>query len=59
VPMQKLRAKIKVSPGSRADDIPQDQLDDEREKFTSDVNDALGKIPLLFQLNLVRLGYIF
>jgi hypothetical protein len=59
VPLQKLRARIAVSPGSRADDIPQDRLDDERAKFSSDVNDALGKIPLLLQLNLVRLGYIF
>jgi hypothetical protein len=59
VPMQKLRAKIKVNPGSRADDIPQDELDNKREQFASDVNKALGKIPLLLQLNLVRIGYIF
>lgn len=59
VPLQKLRARIHVSPGSGADNIPQDELDSKRDEFSADVNKALGKVPFVLQLNLVRLGYIF
>jgi hypothetical protein len=63
IPMSKMRATTTATAGERADDIPREELqarlDERREEVTDDVNKVLGKIPILIQLNLVRIGYIF
>jgi hypothetical protein len=63
IPMSKMRASVTATPGAQADEIPrselQARLDERREEVTEDINKALGKIPFLIQLNLVRIGYIF
>lgn len=63
IPLSKMRATTTATPGERAEDLPQeelqDRLDEERAEVTEDINRVLGKIPVVVQLNLVRIGYIF
>ena len=63
VPLSKLRARTSATPGDGLEDLPEEEaqarLDEKREEVTHDVNKVLGKIPILIQLNLVRIGYIF
>lgn len=59
IPLKKMRATVTAKPGENAPDLPQDKLDEQREDVTEDINKVLGKIPILLQLNLVRIGYIF
>ncbi|HET8938394.1 MAG TPA: hypothetical protein VFN67_33350 [Polyangiales bacterium] len=59
IPLKKMRATVTARPGENAPDLPQDELDAQREDVTADLNKVLGKIPILVQLNLIRIGYIF
>lgn len=59
LPLKKMRATVTATPGEGVPDIAQEQLEDERQDAESEINKTLGKIPILLQLNLVRIGYIF
>ena len=59
IPLKKMQATVTAKPGESAPDLPQNKLDEQREDVTADINRVLGKIPILVQLNLVRIGYIF
>ena len=59
IPLKKMRATVTAKPGENAPDLPQNELDAQRDDVAADLNKVLGKIPILLQLNLVRIGYIF
>lgn len=59
VPLKKMRAKVTAKAGEDAPDLAQNELEEQRADVADDINRVLGKIPILVQLNLVRIGYIF
>lgn len=59
-PLSTLRASIQDDTGALAQSaIPQSDIDAAREKAQNSVNNALNALPLLVQVNLLRVGYMF
>jgi hypothetical protein len=59
-PLSTLHASIQDDTGALAQSaIPQSDIDTARAKAETSVNKALGALPLLVQVNLLRVGYMF
>jgi hypothetical protein len=59
-PLSTLRASVQDDTGALAQSaIPQSDIETARAKAENSVNKALGSLPLLVQVNLLRVGYMF
>jgi hypothetical protein len=67
IPMAKLRSKVSVAPGKNYEDeyqqyqdhVDDDELASKQQEAADELDKYLNELPVSFQINFVRLGYIF
>lgn len=58
-PIGGIHARVNDNAALSQSAVPQSDVDAARAKVESNVNQVLDKLPLLFQVNLLRVGYLF